>query len=203
MPPDRRPATLRTLTTWIRQAKLASAVAVLIGPRGRHWVDESLAALTADQITTEADHQLCHFGIKVSPGDALPSSLTVHTRTTVKVNPHPCKCAQDQQHQFEKAERSKVPAKQLIKDGALQQVYALLIQELGSQLGLSSEVVPRLRSQPDTSATAPDNRQAQIPQSDMPDNTSTKLRMRAATRISNKCKRARKDQEEGRSQISQ
>ena len=140
-----------------KQAKLASTVAVLIGLRGRQWVDENLEALTTDEITTEADHQLCHLDVKVSPGDVLPSSHTVHTRTTVKLNAHPCKCPHGQQHQFEKTGVSKVPARRQMKDGALQQVHTHLIQELCLQFGLSSEVVPRLRSQPDSGATAPDN----------------------------------------------
>jgi hypothetical protein len=82
IPSQKTMATMRTITTWMRQAAVSGACSILMGLRGKQWQDESLQALVSDNIVHEASIHLCHFDIKVSNDTALPSSVQLHAYAT-------------------------------------------------------------------------------------------------------------------------
>ena len=48
-------------STWLRQAQCATTPAILIGMRGRHWDEPTLANLLHDKVCKENRIALCQF----------------------------------------------------------------------------------------------------------------------------------------------
>ena len=140
LPPNKRAPTIRQICMWIRQSSQSKVTALLVSLRGKHWNDESIAALVNDKITHEASYHLCAFNIKVTDDSPKPSAVVMHAHATFPISPKRCRHNKSEEHVYELKETPKVQgraeqwlkAKAKLYDSLLGNVWHATIKLLGS-----------------------------------------------------------------------
>ena len=67
-------AVTRTIATWFRIAAIIGTAVVLMSPKGRSWMDESIQALLTDNVAKESLHRCCRYNATLLPENTMPSS---------------------------------------------------------------------------------------------------------------------------------
>ena len=73
----------------------------LAGVRKSAWTHPAVEQLKADQILFHSVHRWCHFGITLSPGSTVPSSVNMHMLSSMRLPNHTCKCGSHVVHEFD------------------------------------------------------------------------------------------------------
>lgn len=87
--------------TILQSCLRAQVSCFLAGVRKSAWTHPAVEQLKADQILFHSVHRWCHFGITLSPGSTVPSSVNMHMLSSMKLPNHACKCGSHVVHEFD------------------------------------------------------------------------------------------------------
>ena len=80
------------LGEWMFLAINASTPAVMFGMRNRKWMEPGLHELSRDKRLHQSNFRLCSFGLKVDNSNPSPSVVEYHSKSTMFIQPRPCRC---------------------------------------------------------------------------------------------------------------
>ena len=146
----KRSKAIREYSTWLRNAYQVRVPAIIIGMRGRHWVDESLSTLLYDKLAFEQELALCRFGITIKPELVGPSDNKFHSYTSFPAPNFSCQCPAGARHTYELDKELK--GRGALKDQAARKLYGFIMDKLFNGI-CSATLEPRLRGKPDFAAS--------------------------------------------------
>ena len=95
--PDRKfSAVARTIGTWFRIAAIFGTAVVLMSPKARGWMGESIQSLLTDNVAKEPLHRCCRYNATLLPENTMPSSSVYTMFSILEIPSGLCNCLNKQ-----------------------------------------------------------------------------------------------------------